>query len=52
MNISNYFTLLLLLYETGQEKPSEALLTWEYVQSKIPWAILILLGKNILINLM
>lgn len=30
--------------ETGPEKPSRALLDWKYVQDRLPWGIVLLLG--------
>ena len=30
--------------ESGKEKPSEALLNWDYVQDRLPWGIVLLLG--------
>lgn len=31
-------------HETGPRKPSEALITWPYIQAKLPWDIVLLLG--------
>ena len=30
--------------DKGPEKPSEALLNWQYVQDRLPWGIVLLLG--------
>ncbi|XP_046440679.1 solute carrier family 13 member 5-like [Daphnia pulex] len=38
------FWCLRPLGETGPEKPSPALLDWKYVQDRLPWGIVLLLG--------
>ena len=37
---------LVLIVETGPEQPSEGLLTWQYVQDRLPWGVILLLGFN------
>jgi sodium-dependent dicarboxylate transporter 2/3/5 len=36
---------MLFLEERGIHKPSPALLEWKYVQEKLPWGIVLLLGE-------
>jgi len=35
--------------ESGPEKPSKALLDWNYVQNRLPWGIVLLLGIHLII---
>ena len=37
--------------ETGPEKPSPALLDWKYVQDRLPWGIVLLLGDFLFVCL-
>lgn len=40
--------LTLISPESGPEKPSPALLDWKYVQDRLPWGIVLLLGFSLL----
>ena len=36
---------MLSVPERGKETPSQALLQWNYVQDRLPWGIVLLLGQ-------
>lgn len=47
--INHFLTVFLTgIKETGPEKPTPALLDWSYAQERVPWGIVLLLGKFLL----